>query len=241
MTPARRRPGVARGPARVRAGGRGTGGAAGTRLIVEPHAPESLRQIVRDHLDFYNVAVTGLGDYSPVSIFLRDRRDEIVGGLLGFVWGGWLYVQFLWVAGHLRGRGHGARLLRTAERIARDRRCRAVYLTSFSFQAPGFYRKQGYREFARLDDHPLGHAQHFLRKDLARNRRPSPFPGSRRASGAGPAAGPRRRRRSGAAPPAPNMVRIRPGGPARPRAGSDPGGRTVGAFTRAVRGRGFSR
>jgi hypothetical protein len=53
------------------------------RISTEPHAAESLRQHVRDHLDTFNVAVTGFAEYHAVSIFLRDERDEVLGGLLG--------------------------------------------------------------------------------------------------------------------------------------------------------------
>jgi ribosomal protein S18 acetylase RimI-like enzyme len=121
---------------------------------------------VVDHLDAYNIAVTGLGEYSPVNLFLRDRGDEVLGGLLGGVWGGVLFVRILWISETLRGQGHGRRLLEAAERRAVERGCRHVFLDSFSFQAPGFYEKQGYQVYARAEDWPVGHAHYFLRKDL---------------------------------------------------------------------------
>lgn len=136
------------------------------RIVLEPHAPESLRQVVRDHLDSYNVAVTGRADWASVTLFLRDADDEIQGGLLGQLWGGWLHVAHLWVSEPLRRQGWGRTLLARAERHAHDRGCRDVYLSSFSFQAPGFYRKQGYQEFGTLHDFPPGHTHHFFRKRL---------------------------------------------------------------------------
>jgi ribosomal protein S18 acetylase RimI-like enzyme len=142
------------------------------RLVVQPHAPESDRQVVRESLDLYNVARTGHDDYHPVSIFLRGRHDEIRGGLLGNIWGGWLHVTFLWVAEPLRGSGWGTRLLRAAERLATESGCRGVWLSSFDFQAPGFYRRLGYREFGVLEDQPIGHSHHFLAKRLRPARRP---------------------------------------------------------------------
>jgi hypothetical protein len=62
--------------------------------------------------------------------------------------------------------GWGRALLERAERHARERGCRDAHLTSFSFQAPGFYRKQGYEEFGVLADFPPGHTHHFFRKRL---------------------------------------------------------------------------
>lgn len=137
------------------------------RISLEPHAAGDLRQHVRDHLDTFNVAVTGLHEYHSVSVFLRDEHDEVLGGCLGEIWGGWLSVNFLWVAEALRGQGHGRRLLAAAERYAVERGCTRAWLTTFSFQAPQFYPKLGYESFAVLDDHPLGHRHHFFQKRLS--------------------------------------------------------------------------
>ena len=136
------------------------------RIVSEPHASDSLKQVVVDHLDAYNIAVTGFSQYSPVNLFLRDAGDEVVGGLLGAIWGGALYARILWVSEALRGRGFGQRLMETAERRAVERGCRHVFLDTFSFQAPGFYEKLGYQTYAKADDWPVGHVHHFLRKDL---------------------------------------------------------------------------
>ncbi len=83
--------------------------------------------------------------------------------LIGF---DWLFVQWLWVAEPYRKRGIGSRLLAQAEAAARDARCRASYVDTFTFQAPKFYERHGYREFGRLDDHPPGHARIWLSKAL---------------------------------------------------------------------------
>lgn len=136
------------------------------RMVSDPHASESLKQTVVDHLDTYNVAVTGFGEYSPVNFFLRDQGDEVVGGLLAAAWGGVLFVRILWVAEALRGRGYGRRLLEAAEQRAAERGCRQVFVDTFTFQAPGFYEKLGYEIYARAEDWPVGHAHCFLRKKL---------------------------------------------------------------------------
>ena len=136
------------------------------RIVSEPHASDSLKQVVVDHLDTYNIALTGLQEYSPVNFFLRDQGDEVMGGLLAQIWGGVLYVRILWVSEALRGRGFGRRLMEAAEQRAVERGCRHVFLDTFSFQAPGFYEKLGYETYAKAEDWPVGHAHHFLRKDL---------------------------------------------------------------------------
>jgi ribosomal protein S18 acetylase RimI-like enzyme len=136
------------------------------RIVFDPHASESLKQYVRDNLDNFNMATTGRTDWTPVNFFLRAEHDEVVGGLLGNIWGGWMHVAYLWVSARFRGRGHGTSLLQAAETLARERGCLNVHLDSFSFQAPDFYKKLGYEEFAVLPDFPPGHSHHYFRKRL---------------------------------------------------------------------------
>jgi GNAT superfamily N-acetyltransferase len=136
------------------------------RIVIEPHADERLRQFIRESLGAYSLAVTGQEEYYPVSIFLRDKKDEVLGGVLGQIWGRWLYVSDLWLAAPLRRSGYGQQLLSAAERYARGKGCGNVWLTTHSFQARPFYEKCGYTPFAELDEFPPGHKLYFLKKKL---------------------------------------------------------------------------
>jgi len=139
------------------------------RVVVEPHAADSLKQIVRDGLGAYNLTKTGYEEYYPVSIFLRDANDEVLGGVLGEIWAQWLFVSHLWLAAPLRRHGYGRKLLLAAESYAVEKGCHGAYLTTSSFQARPFYEKLGYEVFAELDDFPAGHKQYFLKKRLVEN------------------------------------------------------------------------
>jgi GNAT superfamily N-acetyltransferase len=136
------------------------------RIVSEPHGSQEDATFVRDSLALFNVGVTGDSYYSPLAIFLRDERDALLGGALGHVWGGWLDLSILWVAEPFRGQGYGARLLRAAEDEARMQGCHGVFLTTFSFQAPGFYEKFGYEAVANIPEYPRGHSYHVLKKLL---------------------------------------------------------------------------
>jgi GNAT superfamily N-acetyltransferase len=131
------------------------------RIVMEPHASEHLKRVVQNGLDFYTVAVTGVDAYYPVSIFLKDARQEVLGGLLGHIWGSWLRIAALWLAEPVRGQGYGGQLLAAAEAYARERGCRHAELATFSFQARPFYEKFGYEVFATLEDYPPGHHKYF--------------------------------------------------------------------------------
>jgi GNAT superfamily N-acetyltransferase len=152
------------------------------QLVVEPYASDQLTQVVRDGLAFYNVAVTGLEDYHPLAIFLKDAHGEIWGGVLGHLWGQWLHITILWLAEPVRGQGYGRQLLEAAETYARERGCHHVKLETFSFQARPFYEQLGYEIFATLEDCPVGHREYFLRKSLEEAPESSGGRGSARPS-----------------------------------------------------------
>lgn len=136
------------------------------RISSEPTAAPADIEAVKDAVNHFNVDVTGVADWWPVTLLLRDEASTVQGGLLGDIWGGWLHVTYLWVAETARGRGHGRRLLQAAEGEARRRGCRYVHLETFSFQARPFYETLGYSVFAELGEYPPGHAHYYLRKTL---------------------------------------------------------------------------
>jgi ribosomal protein S18 acetylase RimI-like enzyme len=144
---------------------RSPGGSALT-LSLDRRPKERDRQAIEDGLHAFNVEATGIGDGSLLTLFLRDGRKRLRGGLLGHTWGGCLTVTHLWIHPRFRNQGHGSRLLAAAESHARARRCRASVLSTHTFQARAFYERLGYRVVAELRDYPYGHGQYFMRKTL---------------------------------------------------------------------------
>ena len=136
------------------------------RVSFEPFADAAIKEFVVNGIDFHNIAATGHSAYYPAHFILRGDRDEVLGGLLGQVWGLWLHVNFLWVAEPARGAGNATRLMRAAEDYAIERDCVGAYLNTYSFQAAGFYRKLGYRIVGTIEGFPPGHEYHLLRKAL---------------------------------------------------------------------------
>jgi len=123
-------------------------------------------QLVRDRLDMFNVGVTGVSAYYPVNFILKNERDEVMGGLLGGIWGGWLHITYLWVDEAERGKDSATKMMDQAEAYARERHCHSIMLDTHSFQARPFYEKRGFEVFATLDDWPKGHKKFFLKKKL---------------------------------------------------------------------------
>lgn len=132
-------------------------------FIPETPAPEH-RDAVLAPLAAFNAANGYPADLEPVAILLQGEDGETVGGLWGKTVYGWLFVEFLAVPEALRGRNLGARLMAEAERIARERGCAGAWLTTFAFQARGFYEKLGYESFGALDRSPGDNVRYFMRK-----------------------------------------------------------------------------
>ncbi|ALK96215.1 hypothetical protein AB595_14490 [Massilia sp. WF1] len=95
-------------------------------------------------------------------LIVRDKEQQVVGGLVGATYLGWLQVQALWMAEALRGRGYGTVLMRRAEEEALRRQCPRVFLETLSFQALPFYEKLGYTVASRIADFPPGGARYAL-------------------------------------------------------------------------------
>ncbi|HQR06875.1 MAG TPA: GNAT family N-acetyltransferase [Gemmatales bacterium] len=100
-------------------------------------------------------------------VSLRDHDQQLVGGLVGATYLGWLQVQALWIQDELRGNDYGSRLLQVAEDEAVQRGCLNACLETLSFQALPFYQKRGYAIYCQLPDFPPGHTKYFLKKSMS--------------------------------------------------------------------------
>ena len=143
---------------------------AGDDLVIssEPEASAADLAKVRRGLEGFNAGQTGLDAPIPLNVLARDGAGKIQGGLLGQVWGGWLHVKVLWIAAAFRGRRLGQRLLDAAELEAADLGAQGCFLSTFDFQAPGFYQRLGYEVYGELPGYPPGHTTFHLRKWLVR-------------------------------------------------------------------------
>ena len=132
--------------------------------IKEPSPAEV--EFLEDRLYEFNAGTTGIDDGRWLGVFHRDDAGSIVAGAAGLTWGGTCELRQVWVETSARGRGLGRRLMAEVEAEAVRRRCGQIVLSTYSFQAPGFYRKLGFEVVAEIPDNPRGHAHLVLRKRL---------------------------------------------------------------------------
>jgi GNAT superfamily N-acetyltransferase len=118
-------------------------------------------------LSTYNIAASGVGDQREFTVLVRDDEGTLIGGLSGWTWGTCAGIGMFWVREDARRSGWGSRMLAAAEGEAVARRCEQMVLSSFTFQAPDFYRRHGYVETGRTEGLPVaGMADVHFRKDL---------------------------------------------------------------------------
>jgi GNAT superfamily N-acetyltransferase len=137
------------------------------QIVSEPYPPLAWTETVARGINQHNVAMTGCSDYYPVGLFIKGTAGQIVGGLLGDIWGGWLHVGSLWVEKSLRQQGYGKELMTRAERYALGKSCTDAFLRTGSFEARPLYEKLGYHVYGELKDHPIKpHSRYFMTKHL---------------------------------------------------------------------------
>ncbi|MEG3635022.1 GNAT family N-acetyltransferase [Micromonospora palythoicola] len=127
---------------------------------------EELTARLDAELTSFNQRATGATDEAALSVRVTDAGGELMAGLTGWTWGGCAGINMVWVRADRRGEGWGGRLLTAAEQEARRRGCTEISVASFSFQAPGFYRRHGYLDTGRREGIPGGHVDHQFWKSL---------------------------------------------------------------------------
>ncbi|MGA5065840.1 GNAT family N-acetyltransferase [Streptomyces exfoliatus] len=135
------------------------------------HGDAALAKLLEQGLDAFNFAATGTTaeDQGELSVKAVDENGDLIGGLTGWTWSGLFGIDMLWVREGSRKDGWGSRLLRAAEDEARRRGCDRATVSSFTFQAPDFYRRHGYVETGRVLGIPGGAEDVHFHKSLTRD------------------------------------------------------------------------
>ena len=139
-------------------------------ITITAATPEELRSgELGGKLRRYNYGFVGeYPEQRHIRLNARDENGRLLGGLRGFVFLYWLNIDVLFVEADMRGSGLGSRLLAEAERQAIELGAANARLETFEWQAPAFYRKHGYEEYARVDGYAPGFFLSSMKKSLVR-------------------------------------------------------------------------
>ncbi|MGS2619762.1 GNAT family N-acetyltransferase [Micromonospora sp. LZ34] len=140
-------------------------GSGDTLTVLATADPELAGRLDRE-LTAFNNRATGAHDEAELNVRVSAADGDLVAGLTGWTWGGCAGINMIWVREDRRAEGWGGRMLRAFEQEARRRGCTEVSVSSFSFQAPDFYRRNGYLDTGRREGIPGGHVDHHFWKSL---------------------------------------------------------------------------
>ena len=135
-------------------------------VVAERSDPGAVSRELWKGLVRFNREQAGPLRYKRTVLSVRDGKGRLLGGLILQSYWQESYVELLWLSARARRAGFGSQLLKEAERRAQRRGSRLIHLNTYSFQAPGFYEKQGYRRFGTISGSPRGESRHFYVKRL---------------------------------------------------------------------------
>lgn len=106
---------------------------------------------------------TGLNvDYQPFGL-LAYKNETLIASAIGKIFLSWLHLDLVWVEENYRKQGLGKKLLLEAVHKAKALGLQGIEVWTQSWQAPDFYKKIGFEEFAVMDDFIPGRKRHVFR------------------------------------------------------------------------------
>jgi len=136
-------------------------------IVVSDSANPQFEEVIGKGLDEFNQQVSGLSDRRPLCVIVKDPdSDEALGGIVGRTSLGLAFLDLFHLPASLRGSGLGTKILKAFEDEARERGCRSAVLYTISFQAPGFYEKNGWIAFGEIESELEGISRVFMSKKL---------------------------------------------------------------------------
>jgi GNAT superfamily N-acetyltransferase len=123
------------------------------------------KKAVLDGLIGYNTEKMGKQKYKRLAVSLREG-NKIAGGIVGEIWTTVLFIQLFWIEQKLRGKDYGTKLIKAIEDEAKRFGATHAYVDTMSFQAPGFYRACGYKEYGSIKGYPGNVTRHWFTKSL---------------------------------------------------------------------------
>ncbi len=129
--------------------------------------PQATSGVVSEGLRAFNRSF--LGDYAsePIAVEVCDEGGDIIGGAVGVIQLGWLFIDVLWIPESMRSSGIGSRVLEAMESEAIRRGADRAILDTMGFQAEEFYADRGYFECGRVPNFASGYDRIYMTKSLS--------------------------------------------------------------------------
>ena len=135
------------------------------QFVLNP--PKNIKDVIYNGLKAFNLKHFPDEEVGALACYATDENGNFVGGLTGEIFTTSLFVEFFWVDDKKRHSGVGSILMERLEKEAVQLGVTDVYLDTYSFQAPDFYKKLGFIEVGRYTNFPTqGIDKIFLQKRI---------------------------------------------------------------------------
>lgn len=95
------------------------------------------------------------------------NKGSFIGCASGLTNYNWFYITDMYLDKNQRGRGLGAKLIERLERLVAQEGISKIYTWTTEYEAPAFYKKQGYTVFAEFENYyPNGYSRIGFKKTL---------------------------------------------------------------------------
>lgn len=131
---------------------------------------ETEAEVIESELELFNKRVkktTQKEDHKKFTVIVK-KDNEIVGG--GIACSSLYYIGYfetLWVNPIFRKQSIGSQILLLLEKSLLEYGCDMCHLETVDFQAPSFYKKNGYEVFGELHYQKQNLTEFFLKKNLS--------------------------------------------------------------------------
>ena len=139
---------------------------ASISIAVERPTDNDAKAAVHTGLFAANVERTGDGHFDAILVAARDANSNVVGGIVGEAYWGYVNFTSVWVHPDHRRQGLAKQMLSAAEAEAARLGYAHAFLDTFSFQLPSLYLRAGYEVFGQLNAFPKGSQRLFMRKAI---------------------------------------------------------------------------
>ncbi|KAA3511831.1 GNAT family N-acetyltransferase [Agrobacterium vitis] len=137
------------------------------KLETFDEVPQGAEALIDSALtEYHDEMLGGPANLRKLFIPLHDQDGAVEGGIVGQTGRKWLFIAMLFVPEYRRGQGIAGNLLAAAEREARKRGCKAVYLDTINPVARRTYQKHGYSVVGGLDEFTDGYSVTWMKKQL---------------------------------------------------------------------------
>lgn len=114
-------------------------------MIYQEYAPPEEEEILLEGIFQEAHKARGMQRIKPFSFMLKDENQTVHGGVTGTTYYGYMYVELLYVDPKYRGQNFGSKLMEAAEKLAKERNCAYICITTMDWEAMPFYKKLGYQ------------------------------------------------------------------------------------------------